>query len=189
MNERRKNSKNWNLDPAWTLFLDRDGVINRRIENGYVTKLSEFEFLPGALESISRLSGIFKRMFIVTNQRGISRGLYTVKDLSVIHDYLLESVRQVQGKIDGIYFCPHDDADKCGCRKPDIGMGLKAQHDFPEVDFERSIMVGDSNSDIGFGQNLKMKTVLITSTKSKEKGGADLIFSSLQDFANSIKKP
>lgn len=173
--------KDLNIDNSWILFLDRDGVINRRIIDDYVKNINEFDFLPGTLEAIAKFTEKFGRIFIVTNQRGIARGLMSKEDLAVVHEYMLKHIEEAGGKIDEIYFCPHDRDEDCGCRKPAPGMAHRAKKEFPEVDFSKSIMVGDSDSDIGFGKNAGMVTVKIT---TEEYDG--LKAESLQDFASRI---
>lgn len=172
---------------SWSLFLDRDGIINKKIDNGYVTQLSEFEFIPGVLDDISSLTKIFSRIFVVTNQRGISKGLYSIDTLTEIHSHLLDMVNDSGGRIDRIYFCPHDYSDRCNCRKPNTGMALNAQSDFPEVDFNKSVMIGDSPSDIEMGAKLNMTTVLISNEGTGD-GVPDFHFASLNQFAHFIKK-
>lgn len=172
---------------SWSLFLDRDGILNRKIDNGYVTQLSEFEFIPGVLTDISSLTKIFARIFIVTNQRGISKGLYSVDTLTEIHSYLLAQVNGSGGRIDRIYFCPHDYSDRCNCRKPNTGMALNAKLDFPEVDFNKSVMIGDSLSDIEMGARLNMTTVLI-SNKETSDGVPDFHFTSLNQFVHFVEE-
>lgn len=153
--------KNLKIDSSWTLFLDRDGVINKRLMDDYVKHTGEFEFLPGVPQAIARFSKIFGKIFIVTNQRGIARGLMTRDDLQKVHDFMLDGIEKAGGRVDKIYFCPHDRNEGCGCRKPDIGMALLAREEFPEVDFSKAIMVGDTGSDMKFGETAGMKTVLI----------------------------
>ncbi len=143
------------------MFLDRDGVINRRIVDGYVTAIHELEILPGAADAIATLSRKFARTVVVTNQRGIARGLYTMDTINELHDHVRQEVEKAGGRIDGFYVCPHDHADKCNCRKPATGMGLQAQKDFPGIDFSKSVMVGDSVSDMQFGKQLGMTLIWI----------------------------
>jgi D-glycero-D-manno-heptose 1,7-bisphosphate phosphatase len=168
----------------WTLFLDRDGVLNRKIENGYVTTPSDLIFLPGTLEALSTLSTIFGLIIVVTNQRGIARGLYSISDLQKIHKRLISNVEQSMGRIDHIYFCPHNYSDNCNCRKPKVGMALKAKEDYPNIDFNKSIMVGDSVSDIDFGKSLGMKVAYITNDQYVYEGITS--FKSLLEFSNFI---
>ena len=177
-----KNFKNLiKVNNSWTLFLDRDGVVNKRLINDYVKNINEFEFLPGTKKAIAKLSNIFGKIFVVTNQRGIARGLMTVEDLLVVNNFMLKQVKEAGGRIDRVYFCPHDRDQGCGCRKPDIGMALKAKKEFPNINFKKSIMVGDSVSDIEFGKNAGMVTVHIT---SEEADG--LTTASLYDFVGML---
>lgn len=143
----------------WTLFLDRDGVINRRIVGDYIKKVEEFEFLPGVLEAFSVFAKNFKTILIVTNQQGIGKGLMTESELNQIHGYMISEIKKAGGRIDGIYFSPFLSSEKSSMRKPEIGMAMKAKADFQHVNFAKSIMVGDSLSDMQFGKNASMTTV------------------------------
>lgn len=149
------------FDKTWTLFLDRDGVINRRLVDAYVRSWQEFAFEEGVVAAIKKFSEIFGRIFVVTNQQGIAKELMTERDLQVVHQQMIAEIERVGGRIDGIYFCPHWSGDNCTCRKPRTGMALQAKADFPEIDFSKAIMVGDSPSDIEMGHRLGMKTVFI----------------------------
>jgi histidinol-phosphate phosphatase family protein len=149
------------VNSDWTLFLDRDGVINERLDNDYVKNWEQFIFLPGVLEALGNFSNTFSRIFIVTNQAGIEKGLMTHEDLRTIHEHMMEYIIYHGGRIDEIYYCPYKpDLDPL-CRKPNPGMALQAKKDFPEINFQLSVMVGDSHSDIIFGNRLGMKTVLV----------------------------
>jgi len=159
--------KKLNIDKTWSLFLDRDGVINKRLMADYVKSVNEFEFLPGVPEALKKFSEVFGRIFIITNQRGIAVEIMTENDLNKVHEYMIDGIKKFGGRIDKIYFCPHDRNESCGCRKPDIGSALRAQQDFPEVDFNKSIMVGDTSSDIQFGQNAGMYTIKVTSKETE----------------------
>lgn len=141
------------------LFIDRDGVINRRLVGDYVREWSQFEWLPQADEALAQLSRRFERVIIVTNQRGISRGFYTADDVMRIHSKLLFRVGQLGGCIDLALFAPEMEATGSTWRKPDSGMALHAQQRFPEIDFEQSIMIGDMPSDMEFGHRLNMKCI------------------------------
>jgi len=143
-----------------TLFVDRDGVINRRITDGYITSPSDFEFLPGVIDALKIFQNKFQRIFIVTNQQGIGRGLMSVGDLDEIHNFMLEEFKKEGIKIDKIYYCPALETDDDPCRKPNIGMALEAKEDFPEIDLTKSVMVGDTSSDMKFGRDAGMHTVL-----------------------------
>lgn len=149
------------ITPEWTLFLDRDGVINRRIPDAYVSTPDDFEFLPGVLDSLSSLSKIFLHLIIVTNQQGIGRGLMTSQQLDDVHNHMMDKIIKKGGCIDGIYYCGDLALQSGNCRKPSPVMGFRAREDFHDIIFEKSIMVGDTIADVGFGQNLGMKTILV----------------------------
>lgn len=173
--------KDWNIDPTWTLFLDRDGVINERIMGGYVTSPEEFVFLPKLPETIARLGKKFHRVIVVTNQQGIGKGLMTERNLLQIHTYMCDQVHLAGGRIDKCYFAPNLKGAEDDMRKPGPVMAELAKMEFPEIEFERSIMVGDTDSDILFGRNVGMKTVRV---RTEEPIGveADLTTENLESF-------
>jgi histidinol-phosphate phosphatase family protein len=148
---------------TWTLFLDRDGTINKRLPKAYVNSIEQFEFLPGVLDSIKVFSQIFKHIIIVTNQQGIGKELMTTEQLTTIHDYMNGQIMSSGGYIDQIYHCPHLEIENPTCRKPNPGMAIQAAEDFPDIVFKKSLMVGDMMSDILFGQQLDMYTILVNS--------------------------
>lgn len=165
--------------------MDRDGVINEKLENDYVKSWDEFHFKDGALQAIAGLGKIFGRVIVVTNQRGV--GLMGEETLNEIHEKMLAEVNVVAGRVDKIYFCIDVDQSSV-CRKPNIGMGLKAKNDFPEIEFSKSVMVGDSISDMEFGKKLGMKTVFIGS-RSEKKSMEDLLYNdSLLEFYKNQKR-
>ncbi len=166
--------KNYHINKDWTLFLDRDGVINQQLLDDYVKKWSEFKFKDNVLSSLKKLSALFGRIIIVTNQQGVGKGIMTVDELEIVHKKMKEEIEKAGGKIDRIYFCPKLEKENSEMRKPNQGMALQAKSDFPEIDFKRSIMVGDSISDMQFGKNAGMKTVLIT-VKNKIYDKSELI--------------
>ena len=149
------------VDQDWTLFLDRDGVINERKMGGYIETIEEFQFLPGVVDAIAEFSKLFKHIVVVTNQQGISKGIMTESNLSDIHRYMTDKIESAGGKIDACYHAPGLKASDVTRRKPYPGMALEAKENFPAIDFSKSIMVGDTDSDIQFGKNLGMKTVRI----------------------------
>jgi D-glycero-D-manno-heptose 1,7-bisphosphate phosphatase len=141
-----------------TIFLDRDGVINRKRDDDYVKGWDEFEFLPRVPEALQLLTQAGYRLIVVTNQRGIARGWMTEADLHDIHARMIREL--TLATIAAIYFCPHD-KDQCECRKPQTGLFRQAQRDFPDIDFARSIVIGDSLSDMQAGASLGCRNILI----------------------------
>ena len=144
-----------------TLFLDRDGVINRKLEGRYVRNWKEFEFMPNALFAIKKLSKRFKRILVVTNQQGIGKGIMTVNDLSLLHQSMQKEIVKNGGKIDKVYFCPHLEKENFNCRKPEIGMIQYAIKDFPDINLEQSFLIGDSSSDIEAGERAGLKSIKV----------------------------
>ena len=177
------------IDKTWTLFLDRDGVINVERLGKYVVNWDEFVFMEGFLEAIKILSYKFDRIIIITNQRGIEKGLMTENDLADIHKEMLREIISEGGRIDKIYYCTDID-DKCYNRKPSPGMAFQAFNDFNEIDFSRSIMVGNKPGDMRFGRSAGMITVFITSTNPEQTfphPDIDFRFPSLLEFAQAIE--
>jgi len=145
---------------ADTLFLDRDGVINRWLPGDYVRTWEQFAFLPGVLECLRKWAERFKHIIIVSNQRGVGKGKMTQEELDTVHARMLDEIRQAGGRIDAIYTCTETDKDH-PMRKPQPGMFLAACRDFPDIDPERSLMLGDSDSDREFAANCGMPFVLM----------------------------
>ncbi len=150
-------------------------MINRKMPEGeYVTGWEHFYLLPGVAEAIARLNQAGLRVLVVTNQRGVALGLYSVTDVEHIHARLQAELAELGAKIDGFYFCPHDKKD-CDCRKPLPGLFLQAQAQFPQIEAGTSVMIGDSLSDMEFGRNLGMRTVFIegdAEARAHQKPGA-----------------
>lgn len=183
------NLKPTNFDTSWTLFLDRDGVINTKVENDYIKRWNDFHFISGVLASMPILRKKFNRILIVTNQQGIGKGLFTEQDLAVIHSKMLTEIMNTGCNIEKVYFCPALVTENSVYRKPNIGMALQAKKDFSDIDFSKSIMLGDSISDMEFGKNAGMKTAYITniSNKNTQPKLIDWVFESLEDFTNFLK--
>ena len=151
------------IDSTWTLFLDRDGVLNEEKKDSYVFNREELHIFDYVAKSLGYLSTIFSKLILVTNQKGIGKGLMSVDDLTDIHNYLKENIAKENGKLDAIYFAPDLEADSPN-RKPNAGMAFQAKKDFPEIDFSKSIMVGNRMSDMEFGRNAGMHTVFVATT-------------------------
>lgn len=144
-----------------TLFLDRDGVINKKLEGRYVRNWEEFEFMPNVLLAIKKLSNKFERILVITNQQGIGKGIMSTDELSLLHQKMQKEIVQNGGKIDEIYFCPHLEKENCNCRKPGIGMIEKAMYDFPSIDVRNSFLIGDSVSDIAAGERAGIESIKV----------------------------
>lgn len=177
------------IDKTWTLFLDRDGVINEERFGEYVLHWGEFIFSKGVLEVFKKLSDSFGRVIIISNQRGVGKGLMTEEALQTIHFEMQREVEIVKGRIDKIYYCIEKD-EKCFHRKPNPGMALQALRDFPETDLTKSIMVGNKPGDMRFGRSAGMFTVFVQTTNPDQPiphPDIDLAFASLYDFANALQ--
>ena len=143
------------------VFLDRDGVINRkRPEGDYVKAWGEFELLPGVPEALRLLAQAGCRVVIVTNQRGVALGRMTVQGVEEIHRRMREALAQAGARVDGVYYCPHDNGS-CDCRKPGTGLFRRAQRDLGYVDFSHAVVIGDSEKDMEAGSRLGCRTVLL----------------------------
>jgi D-glycero-D-manno-heptose 1,7-bisphosphate phosphatase len=154
------------------VFLDRDGVLNRKPPEGdYVRDWSQWTWLPGAIEAIERMNRANLTVIVVTNQRGIALGLYTEAQLQQIHQNMKADLAERGARVDAIYYCPHD-RGACDCRKPGTGMFEQARKDFPEINAGNSIVIGDSLTDIQAGQCLGMKTIFIEGEPDRQKAGA-----------------
>jgi D-glycero-D-manno-heptose 1,7-bisphosphate phosphatase len=168
------------------VFLDRDGVVNRKQPEGaYVTDWRQFEWLPGAVEAIARLNRAGMTVILVTNQRGIALGLYTHEQVELIHKNMRAHLALHGARVDGIYYCPHD-VGECRCRKPDVGLFEQACKDFPLASADNSVVIGDSLSDIQAGQRMGMKTIFIQGEADSQKAGAKVAAESADAVAGSL---
>lgn len=144
------------------VFLDRDGLINREAApHQYITRWESFQFLPGVPESVRRLNMAGYLVIIVTNQRGVARGIMTMETVDDIHRRMCRELEKADAHIDGVYVCPHENG-QCSCRKPQIGLFLQAEKDF-SIDKEASWMVGDNDADIEAGKRYGVRSILTES--------------------------
>ena len=176
------------IDKEWTLFVDRDGVINYEKQNDYIHTWSEFKFYERVLEAMTIFSKKFRHIVVVTNQRGIGKGVTKEEDVIYLHKKMKESIEENGGKIDAIYYCKDIDSSST-CRKPNIGMGLQAVKDIPTIDLTKAIMIGNSLSDMQFGKNLGITTVFLPTTRPEvnlKDENIDAVFPSLIAFANHL---
>ena len=157
-----------------TLFLDRDGVINVKLDGQYVKNTEEFEFMIGAETAISKLSKIFNRILIVTNQQGIAKGIMSVQDLDLLHQHMLFELKKTGGAVDKVYYCPHLASENCNCRKPNPGLIQQAIIDFPEIKIDNSYLIGDSDTDIIAGNMMGLITVKVDNKYTLSKWCSEL---------------
>ena len=143
-----------------TLLLDRDGVLNRMLPGDYVKRYDEFEWLQGAREALAEAARKFPRIYIVTNQRGVGRGVMSEDDLHEVHARMLADINAAGGRIDGIYVSTAV-SDDDPCRKPNRGMFDQLLLEHPEVVPERTVMIGDTAGDMQFALNCGIHGVLV----------------------------
>lgn len=168
------------------IFFDRDGIVNRRRFDDYVKSWDEFEFLPAIFDVLPPAIDAGYLAILITNQRGIARGLMSVDDLSAIHDHMQRELEQASGaRFDAIYFCPHERDAACDCRKPLPGMLIDAARDFA-INLNASWMIGDSESDVAAGRAAGCRTILIANESVDS--DADCVVASLEDAWRAIAK-
>jgi len=153
------------LSSIRSIFLDRDGVINRRNHTGYVKSWNEFHLFPVVPRALRHLNDQGCRVIVITNQRGISLGLYTEDDLHRIYSRLNEVLAKHDAWIDRFYFCPHG-TECIDCRKPNIGMIHRAMKEFQDITPQASVMIGDSITDVQAGQNAGMHTIMMRNNEN-----------------------
>jgi len=181
-----------NIDKSWTLFLDRDGVINVDHVGGYTLSVQEFRLYDGVIEAMAQFSRQFGHIVVCTNQRCIGRGLLSEQGLLEIHRYLLKLIEPAGGRIDHFYYAK-EVSDEDPMRKPHPGMALLALQDYPGIDLNKSIMVGNNPSDMEFAINagIHYKVFLNTTIdEAPQRDGvpvSDLHFPDLKAFADSIQ--
>ena len=178
------------INPNWTLFLDRDGVINVEKDNDYIKTWNEFEFYNESIEALPILANLFKTIVIATNQKGVGRGIMTESDLIQIHENMLRTIETIGGSIDHVFYCTDIENDSIN-RKPQPGMALQAKEMFPSIDFSTSIMVGNRPSDMAFGRNAGLHTVFLATTDPETPfpdPSIDFRFNNLLEFANALSK-
>lgn len=164
--------------PDKIIFLDRDGVINKKApEHDYIKTWNEFKFLAGVYKAINIFNNAGYKVIVVTNQRGVARKLMSMSDLNNIHINMCSELTNKNAKIDDIFVCPHDKGE-CNCRKPQIGLFLQAEKKY-QVSKKESFMIGDSKTDIEAGKSYGIKTIAINTDDL----GADYRFENLYEAA------
>jgi len=144
-----------------TIFLDRDGVINKEIN--YLYKIEEFEFIDGVFEACKYLINLNYQIIIVTNQSGIARGYYSERDYQILNTWMLAQFKKNNIIIFDIFHCPHLPDSNCNCRKPKPGMFLEAKYKH-NIDMKKSWLIGDKEVDIISANNSGISnTILVRS--------------------------
>ena len=177
------------IDNSWTLFLDRDGVINHEKEKDYIHTWEEFRFYKGVKEAMAVFAKKFRHIIVITNQRGIGKGVTRMEDVERIHKNMKAEIEKAGGRIDAVYFSP-DMEDTSPNRKPNNGMGLRAMKDFPGIDNAKAIMIGNTLSDMQFGRNMGLKTIFLPTTRPEvdlDDERIDTVYDSLLSFAKAIR--
>lgn len=170
--------------PRPTVFLDRDGVICDHIE--YLHEPDKFKLTPGCAKALCELRSAGYRLVVVTNQPGIALGYFTHEDFYAVNREMFRQFKEQGVVVDRIYYCPHGESDACTCRKPKPGMLLKAGESL-KIDFAKSWMIGDRESDIQAGRGAGVKSILITPVEAVTQ--ADHIVLDLQAAAEYILRP
>ncbi len=169
------------------VFLDRDGVINRKAptEDEYITRWEEMHIIPGVIEAIGLLNRAGFRVIVVSNQRCVAKGLVTTGELDAMHQRMCRELGAVGAKIDGVYYCPHEEQPPCGCRKPEPGMLFAAASEH-QVDLTSSWMIGDSEKDVEAGRSARCKTARILRGDAGADGNAEVLARSLLEAVHQI---
>lgn len=169
------------------MFIDRDGVVNEEKHDDYIHKWEEFRFYEGAKEAFRILNENFGIIVMITNQRGVTKGLTRMEDLQLIHKNMKLEIEASGGRIDKIYVCTDMESEN---RKPNPGMGLQALKDFPQIDLRKSIMIGNTLSDMEFGRNLGVAINIFLPTTRKDvdrqDSRIDLVFDDLISVASAL---
>lgn len=175
------------INSTWTLFIDRDGVVNDEKHLDYIHTWDEFKFYKGVKEAFKIFNKKIGTIIMVTNQRGVAKGLTKIEDLHLIHKNMLREIEAAGGRINKIYVCTEMESPN---RKPNPGMGLQALKDFPEIDLTKSIMIGNTLSDMKFGRNLGVAINIFLPTTRKDVDlndpDIDMVFDDLISVAKAL---
>lgn len=175
------------------IFLDRDGVINNYPgDTRYITNWSEFYFLPGTKQAIRKLTEAGFKIFIISNQAGVTKGVYSLKTLDGITKNMLKDIGLSGGRIEDVFYCIHREGDNCSCRKPKTGLIDRAMEKFDYRHSPSVYFIGDSIIDVQTGKNSGCKTILVLSgkeslgNKPNWETQPDYIFKDLQEAVDFI---
>ncbi len=175
------------------IFLDRDGVINE--DNGYTYKIDDLKLLDGVIQGLQALRNLDYEIIIITNQAGIARGFFSVNDFHIFMNHIINTLHKNKIQVLDYFFCPHHPegkiesyAIKCNCRKPEIGMLEEAKEKY-KIDFSKSIIIGDKESDILAGKNAGLLSdILISNYSLTQDSQASYIAKDLVEASNIVAK-
>ena len=172
--------------PIKTIFLDRDGVINK--ETKYLHKIKDFEFIDGIFESCKYLKSLGYKIIVITNQSGISRGYYTKNDFQIITNWMIDQFNNNDIKILDVLYCPHLPNTKCNCRKPKPGMLFEAKKKH-NINMNKSWLIGDKETDIIAANNAGINNTILVKSGHKineKETNAKFILGSVSTLKNVI---
>ena len=172
--------------PIKTIFLDRDGVINK--ERSYLYKITDFEFIDGIFDACLYFISLGYKIIIVTNQSGISRGFYSESDFKILNKWMLDQFQKKEILILDIFHCPHGPESNCDCRKPKPGMFLKAKNKY-NINLKKSWMIGDTEADIKAASSCGIENTILVRSGHKideSKSNAKFILDSIERSKNII---
>lgn len=167
------------------VFLDRDGTICRDVH--YMSRSEQFKLLPGVADGVRLLNGLDVKAIAVTNQSGIARGYFTEDDLERIHRRMVYELYKREARLDAVYYCPHHPDDGCDCRKPKIGLLLRAERDF-NLDLKSCFVIGDRELDVKTGRNAGCTSILVPGPETEYGIKADYVLPDLYGAARLIEK-
>jgi D-glycero-D-manno-heptose 1,7-bisphosphate phosphatase len=168
------------------IFLDRDGVINQRVTDGYVTAWDQFRLIDGIDKAVAVMAGLGLPIIVVSNQACISKGLLSESRLEGITRRFVTVLESAGGRVDAVYYCPHKPDDACGCRKPKPGLLEQASRDW-RIDLSQSVLVGDSPSDLEAAAAVDCRAILFDPTRERAFGMAVRLSSLLKEIPSSAR--
>lgn len=169
------------------LLLDRDGTLI--VDRGYMSDPAVIEFLPGAIEGLLRFRDRGVRFFVVSNQSGVARKIFTAEQVRAFHAVLQKKFEEQGIHIEAFEFCPHIADDHCACRKPKTGMWEAHKKQFPLLRASETVMVGDKDEDVLLGQAIGCTTARILSTQYPRTVEAEYLVRSLNELADILLAP
>jgi D-glycero-D-manno-heptose 1,7-bisphosphate phosphatase len=168
------------------VFLDRDGVLNRKAPEGqYIMRWEDMVFLPRVREAVRLFNQAGFLVVVVSNQRCVAKGLITTSELDDLHARMQSEFALTGARLDAIYYCPHENEPPCACRKPQPGLLLQAAR-IHNIDLAKSWMIGDSKRDVAAGRAAGCRTVRLTEDKNSALSDSDWVAFSLLDATHKL---